>query len=165
MYSMIIKDALKSEMLTKEISEAINAEKSAEYIRLLHNYGIWSRYFGCAGYPGHTSSNQTYTISDESAMIIDKAFCELKQKQPNLYKLLNMFYIQNKSPDEIFLILKKQNKKKIKPRKPRHCSNYFEFNPAVDTALKYVTTQAIYDLIRRGEQLILSQLRSMNEGV
>ena len=95
-------------MLTKEIREAITAESSAEYIRLLHNYGIWSRYFGCSGYPGHTSSNQTYTISDESAMIIDKAFCELKQKQPNLYKLLNMFYIQCKSPDEIFLILKKQ---------------------------------------------------------
>ena len=100
-------------MLTKEIREAINAERSAEYIRLLHNYGIWSRYFGCSGYPGHTSSNQTYTISDESAMIIDKAFCELKQKQPNLYKLLNMFYIQCKSPDEIFLILKKQNKEPI----------------------------------------------------
>lgn len=96
-------------------------------------------------------------------MIIDKAFCELKQKQPNLYKLLNMFYIQCKSPDEIFLILKKQNKEqKIKTR---HCSNYFRFNPAVDTALRYVTTQAICDLIRRGEQLILNQLRIMNEGV
>ena len=47
----------------------------------------------------------------------------------------------------------------------RHCSNYFRFNPAVDTALKYVTTQAICDLIRRGEQLILNQLRIMNEGV
>lgn len=152
-------------MLTKYIIEAIQNGYSSEYLSLLHNYGLWARYFGCSGYPGHTSSNQTYTISDESAMIIDKAFCELKQKLPNLYKLLNMFYIQNKSPDEIFLILKKQNKKKIKPRKPRHCSNYFEFNPAVDTALKYVTTQVICDLIKRGEQLILSQLRSMNEGV
>lgn len=152
-------------MLTKYIIEAIQDGYSSEYLSLLHNYGLWARYFGCSGYPGHTSSNQTYTISDESAMIIDKAFCELKQKLPNLYKLLNMFYIQNKSPDEIFLILKKQNKKKIKPRKPRHCSNYFEFNPAVDTALKYVTTQVICDLIKRGEQLILSQLRSMNEGV
>ena len=151
--------------MTRFILEAIQNGYSSEYLNLLHNYGLWSRYFGCSGYPGRTSANQTYTISDESAMIIDKAFCELKQKQPNLYMLLNMFYIQNKSPDEIFLILKKQNKKKIKPRKPRHCSNYFEFNPAVDTALKYVTTQAIYDLIRRGEQLILSQLRSMNEGV
>ena len=152
-------------MLTKYIIEAIHDGYSYDYLSLLHNYGLWARYFGCSGYPGHTSSNQTYTISDESAMIIDKAFCELKQKLPNLYKLLNMFYIQNKSPDEIFLILKKQNKKKIKPRKPRHCSNYFEFNPAVDTALKYVTTQVICDLIKRGEQLILSQLRSMNEGV
>lgn len=152
-------------MLTKYIIEAIQDGYSSEYLSLLSNYGLWARYFGCSGYPGHTSSNQTYTISDESAMIIDKAFCELKQKLPNLYKLLNMFYIQNKSPDEIFLILKKQNKKKIKPRKPRHCSNYFEFNPAVDTALKYVTTQVICDLIKRGEQLILSQLRSMNEGV
>ena len=152
-------------MLTKYIIEAIQDGYSSEYLSLLSNYGLWARYFGCSGYPGHTSSNQTYTISDESAMIIDKAFCELKQKQPNLYMLLNMFYIQNKSPDEIFLILKKQNKKKIKPRKPRHCSNYFEFNPAVDTALKYVTTQVICDLIKRGEQLILSQLRSMNEGV
>ncbi len=149
-------------MLTKYIIEAIQDGYSSEYLSLLSNYGLWARYFGCSGYPGHTSSNQTYTISDESAMIIDKAFCELKQKLPNLYKLLNMFYIQNKSPDEIFLILKKQNKKKIKPR---HCSNYFEFNPAVDTALKYVTTQVICDLIKRGEQLILSQLRSMNEGV
>ncbi len=150
-------------MLTNEIICAISEDNSREYIRLLHNYGLWSRYFGCSGYPGHTSSNQTYTISDESAMIIDKAFCELKQKQPNLYKLLNMFYIQCKSPDEIFLILKKQNKEqKIKPR---HCSNYFRFNPAVDTALRYVTTQAICDLIRRGEQLILNQLRIMNEGV
>ena len=152
-------------MLTKYIIEAIQDGYSSEYLSLLSNYGLWARYFGCSGYPGHTSSNQTYTISDESAMIIDKAFCELKQKLPNLYKLLNMFYIQNKSPDEIFLILKKQNKKKIKPRKPRHCSNYFEFNPVVDTALKYVTTQDICDLIKRGEQLILSQLRSMNEGV
>lgn len=149
-------------MLTNEIICAIRNDNSREYIRLLFNYGLWSRYFGCAGYPGHSSSQQVCTISDDSALIIDKAFGDLKSKQPNLYKLLNLYYIQCKSPDEIFLILKQQRREVKLKRK--HRRNYFEFNPATDTALRYVTTQAICDLIRRGEQLVLNQLRMMNEG-
>ncbi|MGN0903055.1 MAG: hypothetical protein ACI4M9_07205 [Succinivibrio sp.] len=148
-------------MLTKEIQEAIAEDNSTEYFRLLRNYGLWSRYFGCSGYPS-SSSHQTYSISDESAMIVDKAFGELKKKQPNLFRLMNLHYVQCKSPDEIFLILKKQNKEQ-KLLKPRHRSNYFEFNPALDTALKYINTQAICDLLRRGEQIILDSLRSMND--
>lgn len=142
-----------------EVKEAIADGNGREFARLLRNYGLWSHYCGIKGYfTGHTLS-ETYVIEDESALMIDRAFSYLKRTQPNLYELLVLYYVKQKSPDEIYLILRKRHIR-ILPRKTYiHRKNYFEFNPAVDTALKYVTTQAICDLIRRGEQLIIERLR------
>ena len=65
--------------MTRFILEAIQNGYSSEYLNLLHNYGLWARYFGAVGYLHPGLAHEDYIIDDDSALKVEKAMCWLKQ--------------------------------------------------------------------------------------
>ena len=95
-------------MLTKYIIEAIQDGYSSDYLSLLHNYGLWARYFGAVGYHCPATAHEDYIIDDESALIVEACMCWLKQTRPQVHKLLSMYYIRGLDEYDILSVLKER---------------------------------------------------------
>lgn len=133
---------------------------SYDYANLLHNYGLWARYFGAVGYLHPGLSTETYIIDDESALIVDRAMQSLKDTRPNVYRLITLFYIRGLDEYDILSVIKGPKKQK----KHREFKlNYFEFNPSVDCAIHYATAETIRDLLNLGESYIFRYLETFDE--
>ena len=79
-------------MLTKLLK--IYLEDGADFAALIDDYGKWARYSGVGGYStGHHRDGPSF-IDDESAMIIDRAFGEIKKTHRRVFKVLEMYYIR-----------------------------------------------------------------------
>lgn len=78
-------------MLTRYIEVALKGGYSNEYLRMLHNYGLWSRYFGAVGYLSGQNAKETYDIDDDSGLIIDRAMQMLKNANFRAFKLLEYY--------------------------------------------------------------------------
>lgn len=124
--------------MTRELRDAIKDGYSEEYLRLLYNFGIWSRYFGCTGFKSFSRSSVCSVITDETAAEVDKAVAVLKRHKPDIYTVFRMYYIQSLNEVAILhrLRIEKQELK----------------------SLRYVSSYAIRDLIQYAERYILNVL-------
>lgn len=127
-------------MLTRYLADAVrDPEDSGAFVRALENWGKWSRYFGCMGYGHHGGCVDDYVIDDESALIIDKAFCELKETRPNMYLVLKFFYIGGLTEKQIMYKIQR-------------------LRLVEDRSLKYANTFTIREILNNGEAEILNTL-------
>ena len=140
-------------MLTKYIIEAIQDGYSSDYLSLLHNYGLWARYFGAVGYHCPATAHEDYIIDDESALVIDACMCWLKQTRPQVHKLLSMYYIRGLDEYDILSVLKER----VTVKRVRHKDRY-DATP-YDDAVRYLTGSAVRDIIILGEKLVLDYLQ------
>lgn len=140
-------------MLTKYIIEAIQDGYSSDYLSLLHNYGLWARYFGAVGYHCPATAHEDYIIDDESALIVEACMCWLKQTRPQVHKLLSMYYIRGLDEYDILSVLKER----VTVKRVRHKDRY-EATP-YDDAVRYLTGSAVRDIIILGEKLVLDYLQ------
>lgn len=140
-------------MLTKYIIEAIQDGYSSDYLSLLHNYGLWARYFGAVGYHCPATAHEDYIIDDESALVIEACMCWLKQTRPQVHKLLSMYYIRGLDEYDILSVLKER----VTVKRVRHKDRY-DATP-YDDAVRYLTGSAVRDIIILGEKLVLDYLQ------
>lgn len=140
-------------MLTKYIIEAIQDGYSSDYLSLLHNYGLWARYFGAVGYHCPATAHEDYIIDDESALIVESCMCWLKQTRPQVYKLFSMYYIRGLDEYDILSVLKER----VTVKRVRHKDRY-DATP-YDDAVRYLTGSAVRDIIILGEKLVLDYLQ------
>nr|DAU00833.1 MAG TPA: DNA-directed RNA polymerase subunit alpha [Caudoviricetes sp.] len=140
-------------MLTKYIIEAIQDGYSSDYLSLLHNYGLWARYFGAVGYHCPATAHEDYIIDDESALIVEACMCWLKQTRPQVYKLFSMYYIRGLDEYDILSVLKER----VTVKRVRHKDRY-DATP-YDDAVRYLTGSAVRDIIILGEKLVLDYLQ------
>lgn len=140
-------------MLTKYIIEAIQDGYSSDYLSLLHNYGLWARYFGAVGYHCPATAHEDYIIDDESALVIEACMCWLKQTRPQVYKLFSMYYIRGLDEYDILSVLKER----VTVKRVRHKDRY-DATP-YDDAVRYLTGSAVRDIIILGEKLVLDYLQ------
>lgn len=140
-------------MLTKYIIEAIQDGYSSDYLSLLHNYGLWARYFGAVGYHCPATAHEDYIIDDESALIVEACMCWLKQTRPQVHKLLSMYYIRGLDEYDILSFLKER----VTVKRVRHKDRY-DATP-YDDAVRYLTGSAVRDIIILGEKLVLDYLQ------
>lgn len=140
-------------MLTKYIIEAIQDGYSSDYLSLLHNYGLWARYFGAVGYHCPATAHEDYIIDDESALIVEACMCWLKQTRPQVHKLLSMYYIRGLDEYDILSVLKER----VTVKRVRHKDRY-DATP-YDDAVRYLTGSAVRNIIILGEKLVLDYLQ------
>lgn len=140
-------------MLTEYIIEAIQDGYSSDYLSLLHNYGLWARYFGAVGYHCPATAHEDYIIDDESALIVEACMCWLKQTRPQVHKLLSMYYIRGLDEYDILSVLKER----VTVKRVRHKDRY-DATP-YDDAVRYLTGSAVRDIIILGEKLVLDYLQ------
>lgn len=140
-------------MLTKYIIEAIQDGYSSDYLSLLHNYGLWARYFGAVGYHCPATAHEDYIIDDESALVIEACMCWLKQTRPQVYKLFSMYYVRGLDEYDILSVLKER----VAVKRVRHKDRY-DATP-YDDAVRYLTGSAVRDIIVLGEKLVLDYLQ------
>lgn len=140
-------------MLTKYIIEAIQDGYSSDYLSLLHNYGLWARYFGAVGYHCPATAHEDYIIDDESALVVEACMCWLKQTRPQVYKLFSMYYIRGLDEYDILSVLKER----VTVKRVRHKDRY-DATP-YDDAVRYLTGSAVRDIIILGEKLVLDYLQ------
>lgn len=140
-------------MLTKYIIEAIQDGYSSDYLSLLHNYGLWARYFGAVGYHCPATAHEDYIIDDESALIVEACMCWLKQTRPQVYKLFSMYYIRGLDEYDILSVLKER----VTVKRVRHKDRY-DATP-YDDAVRYLTGSEVRDIIILGEKLVLDYLQ------
>lgn len=141
-------------MLTKYIIEAIQDGYSSDYLSLLHNYGLWARYFGAVGYHCPATAHEDYIIDDESALIVEACMCWLKQTRPQVYKLFSMYYIRGLDEYDILSVLKER----VTVKRVRHKDRYDA--TLYDDAVRYLTGSAVRDIIILGEKLVLDYLQN-----
>lgn len=142
-------------MLTKYIIEAIQDGYSYDYLSLLHNYGLWARYFGAVGYHCPATAHEDYIIDDESALIVEACMCWLKQTRPQVYKLFSMYYVRGLDEYDILSVLKKHDHSIRTPR--ARFKDRYDATP-YDNAIRYLTGRAVRDVIILGEKLVLAHL-------
>lgn len=140
-------------MLTKYIIEAIQDGYSSDFLSLLHNYGLWARYFGAVGYHCLATAHEDYIIDDESALVVEACMCWLKQTRPQVHKLLSMYYIRGLDEYDILSVLKER----VTVKRVRHKDRY-DATP-YDDAVRYLTGSAVRDIIILGEKLVLDYLQ------
>ncbi len=140
-------------MLTKYIIEAIQDGYSSDFLSLLHNYGLWARYFGAVGYHCLATAHEDYIIDDESALVVEACMCWLKQTRPQVHKLLSMYYIRGLDEYDILSVLKER----VTVKRVRHKDRY-DATP-YDDAVRYLTVSAVRDIIILGEKLVLDYLQ------
>lgn len=140
-------------MLTKYIIEAIQDGYSSDFLSLLHNYGLWARYFGAVGYHCPATAHEDYIIDDESALVVEACMCWLKQTRPQVHKLLSMYYIRGLDEYDILSVLKER----VTVKRVRHKDRY-DATP-YDDAVRYLTGSAVRDIIILGEKLVLDYLQ------
>ena len=92
-------------MLTRYIEVALKGGYSNEYLRMLHNYGLWSRYFGAVGYLSGQNAKETYDIDDDSGLIIDRAMQMLKNANFRGFKLLEYYYSRGWDEGDILSVI------------------------------------------------------------
>lgn len=142
-------------MLTKYIIEAIQDGYSSDYLSLLHNYGLWARYFGAVGYHCPATAHEDYIIDDESALVVESCMCWLKQTRPQVHKLLFMYYIRGLDEYDILSVLKEHDHSIRTPR--ARFKDRYDATP-YDNAIRYLTGKAVRDVIILGEKLVLEHL-------
>ena len=149
-------------MIPAEILTAISDNHYDDFIRLLTNYGLWARYTGAPKVPSALdhSAPAVYTISDDAAMMVDQVAGKIKRSRPNLYRLFYLYYIKGLDFYEILSVIKHN---RVKYQQRRKHKNYFEYNYAIDGAFKYLNAEAVIDLIKWAENLILSELKQVVE--
>lgn len=131
--------------MTRELQQAIKDGYSAEFCRLLMNYGIWSRYFGCTGYKSHHEGVMA-VIDDDTALQIDKAVLLMKRERPNLYMLFRMSRINSLSEYAIMHEIK------------HNTHHAFILTPETERAVRYLNAQAVRELIVHAEKMLLNIL-------
>lgn len=143
--------------MTRFILEAIQNGYSSEYLNLLHNYGLWARYFGAVGYLHPGLAHEDYIIDDDSALEVEKAMCWLKQSRPNVHRLFAMYYVRGLDEYDILSVLKER----VTVKRVRHKDRY-DATP-YDDAVRYLTGSAVRDIIVLGEKLVLDYLQNYGQ--
>ena len=129
-------------MSTGEIEQAIQSHDAMMY--LLQNYGQWAHYSGVRGL-AVTDRRQSYTISDDTALIIDRALAAVKAERPIAYKLLRLHYIIGMSASEINKIMK---------------SGQFSHDATLSKC-KYLCVYMVSDLIRESEKILTEKIKAI----
>ena len=140
--------------MTRAIREAL-ADGEGECLRLLYNYGLWSRGGGCKGL-SRGECGETAVIDDESALEIDSVVEKLRQSRPKVYWVFSLSYVLGLKDYEIAKKLRPQLRLRFRT-KPRR-RNYFEVTP-FDHVLRYVNSSAVNYLIHFAERWIIAELR------
>lgn len=115
---------------------------SAEFRRLLKNYGYWAHTTGCKGW-GHGGDFPTPAISDETALEVDRAVGALKREHPNLSCIFTLFYIKQLDEHQIVSILRRRGIKEF----------------------RYITGWMVLELINKAERIIYEALEGECESV
>lgn len=129
-------------MQSKELRQALTSDNG--FILLMQNYGIWARYTGVRGL-AVTDRNTSYTIQDDTALIIDRALAQLKVERPTAYKLLRLHYIIGMSASEINKIMK---------------SGQFSHDATLSKC-KYLCVYMVSDLIREAEKILTEKIKAI----
>jgi len=130
-------------MQSKELKQALTSDSGMMY--LLQNYGQWARYTGVRGL-AVTDRNTSYTIQDDTALIIDRALAQLKVERPAAYKLLKLHYIRGMSASEINKIMK---------------AGHFTHDPELSKHCKYLQVYIVSDLIREAEKILTEKIKAI----
>ena len=141
------------------LEDAIAAgPESGEFYLLLKNYGMWSKYFGCSGYGAHSSEPlPTPIIDDDTAMFVEKAAIKLKKTRPNVWRVFRLHYAEDLTPEKISSRIRAETKNNREPRHKRR-KNYFEYNAAIDSAIRHITASTVRDLLKIAERFIYTEL-------
>lgn len=147
-------------MITTTLKDALNDNfDGPNFLRLLHNYGVWARYFGAVGYLQQGSLRETCVIDDDTALIIDRAMQSLKDNWPKLFRLLTWYYVNDLDEGDILsVMMQKPTKKYIEYRK-----NYYAASPYDKSDARYLSQKDIRKLIIVGEKHVYSYLKDMVE--
>lgn len=141
------------------LEDAIAAgPKSGEFYLLLKNYGLWSRYFGCSGYGAHsTETLPTPIIDDDTAMTVERGVIKLKRTRPNVWRIFRLHYVDDLTPETIASRIKAETRTNREPRYKRR-KNYFEYNAAIDSAVRHITASTVRDLLKIAEGFIYTEI-------
>ena len=141
------------------LEDAIAAgPKSGEFYLLLKNYGLWSRYFGCSGYGAHsTETLPTPIIGDDTAMTVERGVIKLKRTRPNVWRIFRLHYVDDLTPETIASRIKAETRTNREPRYKRR-KNYFEYNAAIDSAVRHITASTVRDLLKIAEGFIYTEI-------
>lgn len=125
--------------MTSYIKSHLDEELSSAFIAMLYDYGAWSRYSGCCSYPRLFDKPESYSIDDESALILDRCFQELKNKSQVLFIVMMLHYQSKLDSLDIHVLI--SHKKRY-----RHLR---------------LNSHLINDMINVGTQMIYTQIKEM----
>lgn len=131
-------------VLTSTVKKAL--EDDGAFICLLSEYGKWSCFNGGVGYINKNNTPLKYDIDDDSALCVDKAMCRLKANQPNLYKLIEYWYIRGLDEGDIISLVKSEE------RAP------FKIDKKTRKFFKYLTVAELRSLLYKAETLVRGYL-------
>ena len=148
--------------LTRLITERMKEGPGPYFTALIDDYGAWADYTGAPGLKTGTRKPGPRFIDDESALIIDRFFGEIKRKKPKVYKIMFLYYIKKMDVDRIAGIVRldhpgqrMRKKQKRKGKDGAYSANHIagtaqagiELGPAdVEFIIRRATLQ-IYHLI------------------
>lgn len=92
--------------MTRLITERMKDGPGPYFTALIDDYGAWADYTGAPGLKTGARKPGPHFIDDESALIIDRFFGEIKRKKPKIYKIMFLYYIKKMSADKIAHIVR-----------------------------------------------------------
>lgn len=99
--------------MTREILDALrDGPDSLEFMRLLDNFGIWCRFSGCIGYHSAGSASQSYVLSDETGLELDRHMVIIREQHQLGFWLFRQYYICEKDTHEIALLMQRYGRRK-----------------------------------------------------
>lgn len=120
--------------LTRLIKDRISEGPGPYFTALIDDYGAWADYTGAPGLKTGTRKPGPRFIDDESALIIDRFFGEIKRKKPKIYKIIFLYYIKKMDIDKIAHIVKLDNPGQRMRKKKRRNNGAYSANHIAGTA-------------------------------
>ena len=148
---------------TKLLLDSIKDGYSKDFVLLLEDWGRWSHFLGCSGFKGGHSTAPSF-IDDDTALIIDQAMCNLKQRKPRLYQLISMYYIAGLDELDIVHVLNQETQitkaRKTWQKQSREIGKNTYGVIRTRHHLKFsVDTADVIDLIEFASKLVLKLLQ------
>ena len=152
-------------ILTRLIEEHMKDGYGSNFVLLLEDWGRWARFFGCQGYKGGQAVAAPAFIDDESAALIDLAMGEIKRNKPQIWKLMQMRYIQGMDAYAISKVLGHGlGRRKVRAGVKKRAGSYLVI--ANEQGLADVVDEfVIVQLIGVGARLVYTWLSELQEGL
>lgn len=138
--------------------ERIDADGWGHLADLLQDFGRWARTQACKGFPGGHGTAEPYLLDDQSALVIDAAWGELRRAFPQIERLLRMYYIQGRDLGDIYSVLRRRGGRKRRAGAVRR-KDFYAVDLVTLGAQLCVNEQHISRLIDSGTMRIYRTLK------